>query len=315
MLDASDSARPRERSDGGIKTAGPRFAISTIPWRRTFDGWLPDPPPWSQIYAEAVEAGFSAIATSIPSGTALEAYRRELAEAGLSPGPGHFAAPFSSTDTMGETLEAARLVASEHAALAVPTLSISDLVGPRERLAAPGLGVAFDRGRLDTVIENLAATCRVMVAEGVRPALHQNVASWIETGPELEQVLREIPDDLLAWCPDIGHLSWAGIDPAERIARDRSRVGLMHIKDLRREIADDERRIGSGYRDAIRRRVYTEPGRGSADLDGAVAALVDYAGWVVLEIDLPSESGRETAATCADWVGRRFGSHALDPRE
>ena len=114
-----------------------------------------------------------------------------------------------------------------------------------------------------------------MRAEGVTAALHPHVGGWVETEHELRAVLDEVGPDLLAFGPDTGHMSWAGMDvPA--VLRDYSdRIVGAHLKDtfaagIARAAADDldyqdghPTRAGSG----------PSPGLGHVDLAACVAAF------------------------------------------
>lgn len=155
------------------------------------------------------------------------------------------------------------------------------------------------------IIDGLRTTCEAMVAEGVRPCLHQHVGTWIETAGETDAVLSAISADLLLLGPDTGHLAWAGIDPAEYIARHLDRVGAVHLKDVNAAQAERSRAARQNYRQTTAAHVWTEPGNGDVDVDltRVLEVLSAFDGWYVVEVDIADQpTAEETAAVSAKWV-------------
>lgn len=128
------------------------------------------------------------------------------------------------------------------------------------------------------------------------PCLHAHVGTQIETVAEAEFVLDRVSPDILLVGPDTGHLSWAGADLEVFLTRHAGRVGAVHIKDYRRSVADHVRIAGKGYHDAGAAHIWTEPGRGSIDLDAALEALHSFDGWFVVEVDIADQPTVEQSA-------------------
>ena len=80
------------------------------------------------------------------------------------------------------------------------------------------------------------------------------------------------------------------------------RIAYIHLKDVDRDVLDGVRRDGVSFDDAVRRRVFTELGRGCLDVAGLLAALreIDYDGWLMVEQDstwlTPAESAQVSRA-------------------
>jgi inosose dehydratase len=85
----------------------------------------------------------------------------------------------------------------------------------------------------------------------------------VQTVAEIEELLERTDLNLLL---DTGHLAVAGGDPVQALNEWRDRIDYIHLKD---------RRGGE----------FCELGTGDVDLDGFVAALGGYAGWIVVEQD------------------------------
>ena len=146
-----------------------------------------------------------------------------------------------------------------------------------------------------------------MVSEGVTPCLHQHVGTWIETEAEVVAVLDAVDPRLLLLGPDTGHLAWAGIDPVRFIERHRGRIGAVHLKDIHDSVRRAAEAGSLDYQSAVGRHLWTEPGRGDVDLPGVLAALSDFDGWFVVEVDLADQpTPRASARVSARWVWDRL---------
>jgi sugar phosphate isomerase/epimerase len=93
------------------------------------------------------------------------------------------------------------------------------------------------------------------------------------TGPEVGLLL------------DTGHARFAGADPAGLARRYASRIGHLHAKDVRAEVAERAERGGWSFLRAVVEGVFTVPGDGCVSFDRVFQELRDYSGWVVLEAE------------------------------
>ncbi|WP_433519235.1 sugar phosphate isomerase/epimerase family protein [Nonomuraea sp. CA-143628] len=285
------------------------IGINPLPWLLGPSGLTLDVPTLRTAFAEIAEAGFTAVQADVPEGMPPAAYRALLEEYGLASAPGYFQGSYESPDALPDILERARRHAGTQAALGMTEVFIASALTP-ERIATPAVGAAYDPGRLDTIIENLARACEVITAEGLRPCVHPHVGTWIETEVETRAVLDAIDPGLLSFGPDTGHLHWAGADPVELITHYRERVGAAHIKDVHTAVARQAREAGADYWQAtVARHLWTEPGQGDVDLDGTLGALpADFGGWLVVEVDVPDHgTPKDSAVLSHQWVTTHLG--------
>jgi inosose dehydratase len=166
------------------------------------------------------------------------------------------------------------------------------------------VGRDADSDRLAVVVEGIARCCAAMRDEGVTAALHPHVGGWVETEHEIRTVLDGVDPDLLAFGPDTGHMSWAGMDVPAVLRDYADRIVGVHLKDtfaagIARAKADDldyARATGPG-------RIWAEPGLGDIDLAACVAAFpADFAGDWMIEVDVPSLPMRECHQVAHDWA-------------
>jgi inosose dehydratase len=179
--------------------------------------------------------------------------------------------------------------------------------------AAPDAGsrADADASRLQTAIDRIGAAAEAITAEGVRPALHPHVGTWVEIEPEVDAVLAAVPGTVLGFGPDTGHLTWAGMDSVAVMDRHADRIAAVHLKDVRLDQAAEANAAGADYAGSTRgpNQVWTEPGRGDVDLVSALATLPsDFAGWVIVEVDVPeAPSNLESTQISARWVIDHYG--------
>ncbi|NUT53289.1 MAG: TIM barrel protein [Saccharothrix sp.] len=155
--------------------------------------------------------------------------------------------------------------------------------------AATGLDGYDERPALtDDEWRTLVATAALVrdraARHGLRTVLHPHVGTHVERTAEVERFLA---DSDLPLCLDTGHLLIGGTDPVDLARRHPGRVGHVHLKDVRADIAAAVRDGRLGYTEAVRQRRYVPLGDGDVDVAALVAHLRDagYTGWCVLEQD------------------------------
>ncbi|WP_415847274.1 sugar phosphate isomerase/epimerase family protein, partial [Tsukamurella strandjordii] len=154
----------------------------------------------------------------------------------------------------------------------------------------------LDASGWDTLLHNLDRLTAAAGERGLDAALHPHVGTMIEQRPE---VLRVIEGSAVTLCLDTGHLLAGGTDPVDVVTLAADRVRLVHLKDVRAELAARVRSGDLSYTDAVRAGMYTPLGDGDVDLPAIIKGLTaaGYAGWYVLEQDtiLGSEADGDTA--------------------
>mgnify|MGYP000565780748 CR=1 FL=1 len=98
-----------------------------------------------------------------------------------------------------------------------------------------------------------------------------------ETGPHTHLLL------------DTGHCYYGGGDPLRVAKKHMARVGHIHAKNVRAEIAAQVREQGLSFLEGVRRGAFTVPGDAEGAVDFVsvleVAALHGYQGWLVIEAE------------------------------
>ena len=129
------------------------------------------------------------------------------------------------------------------------------------------------------------------VAEyGLMQVLHPHVDSLIETAAEVQRVL---DNSRVGWVLDTGHLLIGGYDPVAFAEKYADRVALVHLKDLRSDIAA---RLNAGaltLMEAVQARLFVPLGQGDASIAAVVQAMEasGYNRWYVIEQDVAITTG------------------------
>ncbi|WP_051172613.1 sugar phosphate isomerase/epimerase family protein [Microbacterium indicum] len=310
-----------------------RVALNPIPWISvkadpsdpgSEDLWLFADPAFRKDYPRVLrairESGFAVTMMEVLDTQTLFDYRRMIDDAGLALAPGYasLALPedhgvaFDPASAEGvRWFDGIRRKAEESLFFGLETIFLSPEVsfapGVIRMMDEAATGAGHHPARLDRVIDMLGRAAEIFAEEGVRAGLHNHVGTWIETEEEIERTLAAIPTSLLGASFDLGHLEWAGMDSATMIARHADRLLDLHIKDLDLEVAAASRATPTSYGSARDQGLFREPGLGTMDLDGALAALPDgWDGWTIIEVDRATLPPEESARVSWEWVSARF---------
>lgn len=265
-----------------------RIAAAPISWGVCeVPGWgrMLDP---ATVLAEMAELGIAATELGPPDylPTDPAALKALLGTHELGLVGGFLAVPLHDEATVGQTAEAAARSAELLAAGGADVLVLAAATGLDGYDERPALTPDQWRTLVDTtgLIGGRAAEA------GLRTVLHPHVGTHVETTAEVERFLA---DSELPLCIDTGHLLIGGTDPVELVRAAPHRVGHVHLKDVRADLADAVREGRVSYTEAVANGVYVPLGDGDVDLPELLKLLRDndYDGWYVLEQDtaLPEE--------------------------
>lgn len=284
----------------------PRLAADPRPyWSR--DGKVDrSPRVFDEAFADFASIGFTAVTADLPDGMSADQYAARVASFGLAPALSVFSSPFDETIDITDEIERVKRFAADQVSLGLDRVMISSVAVPA-RMASPAVGADFDEDRLVLAVENCGIVCQVLQSEGLRPLHHPHVGGVFETEREITRLLDTLGSDVIGFGPDIGHLCWAGVDPAALINRYADRVGGIHLKDCFPDYLNPATRDGLSYQDVLAtKRLWAPPGGGVVGWPGVLAALpVDFDGDYVIGIDQPNgNSPREAFQASFTWASQ-----------
>ncbi|HZX55081.1 MAG TPA: sugar phosphate isomerase/epimerase, partial [Ilumatobacteraceae bacterium] len=158
---------------------------------------------------------------------------------------------------------------------------------------------SWDRPTLDdeewaALFHGLGETEKIVAEYGLTQVVHPHVNTLIETNDEFERFLNS---SSCLFCLDTGHLFIGGADPVAIAEQHGDRVGLVHVKDVDKEISDRFRAGEFDWMGAIQHGLFPSAGSGDAPIAATVRTLErsGYAGWYVLEQDVALTDGEPPA--------------------
>ena len=123
--------------------------------------------------------------------------------------------------------------------------------------------------------------------EGMKLAFHHHMGTGVQTIEETERFLNETNSDYVYLLYDSGHFAFSQEDPVAALKKFISRVGHVHLKDLRTDVFAEVKKADSSFLDAVRAGVFTVPGDGSIDFPSIfnILEVNNYEGWMVVEAE------------------------------
>jgi inosose dehydratase len=261
--------------------------------------------PYTTVLDEVAAAGYAA--TELGDGFPREAseLRAALDERGLTLTSGWCGLGLLDTDAATD-LEHTRRLCELLSGVGASFVNLAHQSNPARgawagRADQPG-APRLTAEQWDALAERVVQAAEIARAHGLQAAFHVHAGTWVETGDDLEALLARAPAPLVKLCWDVGHALYGGIDPVAVVRRYPERIAYLHLKDVDGAVLEGLRRDQASFETGIRRRVFSEVGRGMLDVPGLLAALreIDFDGWLMVEQDstwlAPSESARASRA-------------------
>ncbi len=286
-----------------LRRGAVRFAINPLQWDELDPDGVGSMPRRrsSEVLREVHAAGFGAVSAEPEALGGAAVCRRLLSANGLDPAPGYYSAPLSAGTLGARELERARAFAVDHVELGLTAACLADNLDDA-RVQRPLPQESRPAEAIARIVDAVTGIAAVWSEVGLTPCIHNHVGTGIQTAHEVDSVLEATAAAGVEFCPDTGHLAWAGIDPVATLKRHRDRVHLLHVKDMSGEIARLGEADGWDYGTTVKAGLWREPGYGDLDLAGALRALVELPDWVIVEVDHSAVTPAESARRCRQWV-------------
>jgi inosose dehydratase len=270
----------------------------------------PHLPDWTQVLRETSAAGYRGLELGpygyMPleverTGQALDQYGLRIVAGTIFDdlvSPANAASLLRQTHEICALLrELPRLPTEAGQRFAAPYLVVMDW-GHEERDYAAGHADRAPRLSPEswaTMVDHVRQIAELSWREyGIRTVIHPHAGGYIEFADEIEQILRDIPQEVAGLCLDTGHCYYAGMDPVATLLRHADRLDYVHFKDIDRAVY--QRVMGQRIRffEACAEGVMCPIGRGVLDYDGIREALheIGYQGYITVEQERdPRNSG------------------------
>ena len=122
---------------------------------------------------------------------------------------------------------------------------------------------------------------------GFKLCFHHHMGTVVQTSEETDRMMSNTDPDLVFLCYDTGHFTFAGEDPLAMLKKYGSRIGHVHLKDMRLPVVEKVREEGWSFLKAVREGAFTVPGDGDVDFDPIFKVLSEngYEGWLLVEAE------------------------------
>jgi inosose dehydratase len=187
----------------------------------------------------------------------------------------------------------------------------ADVIGPSEQTSScqgdlhtsvfTGKAV-FSTEEFRALTEGMNKLGHIAREEGMTLAFHHHMGTAVQTIEETERFLNDTDPDKVTLVFDSGRFAFSGEDPVAALEKFISRVGHVHLKDMRTNVFNEVKTKDSSFMDAVREGVFTVPGDGSIDFPSLFTILDknNYKGWMVVEAEQdPAKANAFTYAKMA----------------
>lgn len=124
---------------------------------------------------------------------------------------------------------------------------------------------------------------------GIKSCFHHHMGTVVQTVDETIRLMENTDPKYVFLCFDTGHFTFAGENPVDVLGKFASRVGHVHLKNMRMPVVDTVTNEDWSFLKAVRNGAFTVPGDpdGCVDFD-AVFDILDkagYEGWIMVEAE------------------------------
>ena len=159
--------------------------------------------------------------------------------------------------------------------------------------------------------DGLNALGRIAADRGFKLCFHHHMGTVVQTAEETDRMMANTDPRYVFLCYDTGHFTFAGEDPLAMLKKYVSRVGHVHLKDMRLPVVEEARKNNWSFLQAVRNGAFTVPGDGDVDFDPVFRVLDEagYEGWLLVEAeqDPAKADPLEYAIKARDYIRRHTG--------
>jgi len=291
-----------------------KLGISPIGWTNDAIADLGDDIPLETFLGDAAQAGFAGVELGRKFPNAPVEVQSALAPFGLAPITAWHSGYLSERD-----LDAEWPTALTHAkrlkALGCNVMVYGECGGGAEGGAAAPLSRRPPDLPLFPYARRLSELAGRITGLGLKFVYHHHVMHPVETASQID-VLMEASDLSVQLLLDTGHLALAGDHYAAVMQRWWSRIGHIHLKDIRRATLETMDRKTTTFDDGVRLGMFTVPGDGDLDFAPVAEQIAQagYGGWIVVEAEQDPENAAPAAManTAFAYITRLFDASGIE---
>lgn len=258
-------------------------------------------PPYQLVMDEIAAAGYEGSELG-PWGyypTDPNRLRSEIEGRGLSLASAFVPVDLTEPSRYGAAETQVLAVADLLQALGTRELILADPQRPARARCAGRAGPADEMtdDAWQATVDSLNRIGARLASRGMSAVFHHHVATYLETGAEINRLLERTDPRAISLCLDTGHAVYGGADPVELVRRWSDRVRYVHLKDVDPVALERARSEGLDFEGGIRIGVFCPLGQGAVDFAGVFRELrrIGYDGWLIVEQDVIEDASSGTA--------------------
>lgn len=116
---------------------------------------------------------------------------------------------------------------------------------------------------------------------------HHHMGTGVQTTEEIDRLLSMTDEKLVYLLYDTGHLYFSGEDALDILKRHLPRIKHIHLKDVRKSVAEKVKSAQLSFLKGVREGVFTVPGDGCINFIDIFKVLSgsNYEGWMIVEAE------------------------------
>jgi len=145
----------------------------------------------------------------------------------------------------------------------------------------------FSDGEWDRLCDGLNRLGKKAAQKGMKLTYHHHMGTGVQSSEEIDRLMENTDAQLLGLLYDTGHLVFAGEDHLAVLRKWITRIGHVHLKDMRMAFRKKAVREKWSFLRAVKEGVFTVPGDGCIDFEPIFKILkqAKYSGWWVVEAE------------------------------
>lgn len=157
----------------------------------------------------------------------------------------------------------------------------------KEELSIFDNKVHFTDEEWERLCQGLNKLGKAALDRGFKLCFHHHMGTGVQTIAETERMLESTDPDYVFLCYDTGHFAFSGEDPLYILKKYPQRIGHVHLKDLRADVAKKATLEKWSFLKSVREGSFTVPGDGDVDFDAVFEQLEKsgYEGWFLVEAE------------------------------
>ncbi len=128
---------------------------------------------------------------------------------------------------------------------------------------------------------------KIAAERGFKLCFHHHMATVVQTLAETKRLMEHTDPRYVYLCYDTGHFTFSREDAVGAAKLFASRIGHVHLKDMRADKMEQAYKEGFKFRKAVLEGCFTIPGDGCVDFSAVFKVLDDvkYEGWLIVEAE------------------------------